>query len=160
MRRFPELISQNLNSEKAVFPRDFRSRWNIVLTGFLMEHQSAIESWIPHVQRWEAEFPSFSFFEIPVLPPFDFSSRVSVHLSLKWYLEDGLRRSRMYPVFTDVGAFLRATNSPNQAQNRIFLLDSRGNIMVNAPGPARENLVELFERKFTQADEDIWRPLR
>ncbi len=158
MRRFPDLISQNLRSGKGSFPRGFSSRWNVVLTGFLMEHQTSIETWIPHVQRWQSEFPSFSYYEMPVLPPFDFASRASIHLSLKWYMGDSRRREQMYPVFTDVRDFMRATNTPNQAQSRTFLLDSRGNILINAPGPARENLLELFERKFTQADEDIWRP--
>ncbi len=160
MQRFPELIGQNLHSEKAVFPADFSGHWNVVLTGFLMEHQQIIDSWLPVVQRWEAELPSFSYYEVPVLPAFDFASRASIHLSLNWYIADPARKSRTYPIFTDVAAFLRATKTPSQVQSRTFLLDSRGNILVNAPGPARDNLVELMERKFTRADEDIWRPQR
>lgn len=158
MMRFPELIGQNLNSEKGVFPGDFSSQWTVVLTGFLMEHQATIQTWIPHLRRWEQEYPSLRYYEMPILPAFDFASRVSIHLSMRWYISDRERRERTYPVFTDVGSFLKATNTPGQVRARTFLLDSRGNILINAPGPARPNMVELFERKFGPVQEELWRP--
>ncbi len=158
MKQFPDIISQNLNSAKGRFPGDFTARWNILLVGFLMEHQRNMESWLPYVQQWEETLDSCKYYEMPVLPPFDFTSRASIFLSMRWYIGDVDRRERTFATYTDIRDFLRATGTSSQVQSRIMLVDSAGAIHINAPGSASDNLVELFNRKFGLISQDIWTP--
>lgn len=121
-----------------------------------MEHQHDIAQWIPRLEEWEERIPFFEYIEMPVMPRFDFTSRASIFLSMRWFIPEKRRRRRTYPIYTEMRDFLMATNTPSQVQARAMLVDNRGQIHINAPGSPSENIIELFERRMGTETREIW----
>ena len=131
---FPGLVGIDLHGKEKIIPDSFSGNLNVIVVGFLREHQDPINTWIPEVEALMAETPGLAFYEVPLIYKINPAYRTWINNGMRMGIPDDAARSRTITVYTDREKFLQVTNmQPDRIY--VLLLDKAGKILWRAEGP-------------------------
>jgi hypothetical protein len=148
--QFPKVQGISLLGDDVALPEGFEGEVNLVSMGFEHKHQLDINTWIDAVPDLSEAFPTFRFYEVPVI--------YEAGPLFRWWLNNGMRigvveeeaRKRTITVYTDRTAFSQAIDLASLDEIHTVLLDAEGRILWRRTGPASEKekraLISAIER--------------
>jgi hypothetical protein len=131
---FPEVSGWNLERRQFEFPGDFAGKFNLVFIPFLRIHQDDVDTWIPTVQKIEADIPGFIYYEMPTLTTMSALSRTFLNEGMRAGIPDSTSRQRTITLYLDKENFRFALNIPSENDIHLLLMDSQGLILWRIAG--------------------------
>lgn len=131
---FPELDGRNLQRHEVQLPQGFAGQANLVLFGFVRDHQDDIDTWIPQCERLEQEVEGFRFYEVPFL--------AGRYRLIRFWIDGGMRdgipdqqaRERTITVYGGRKAALKQLGVTDVRSIRAFLVTPSGEVLWRSEG--------------------------
>jgi hypothetical protein len=144
---FPLITGANLNGQNYNLPKDFSGKINIVTIGFEREHQIAIDTWIPQIQKLieSNKTLSIKFYELPVIYELGTFSRAWINNGMRIGIRDEEARNRTITIFTNRDKFIEILK---MKIDKIYLivLDDNGKILWRCEGEMTREKLNLLQR--------------
>jgi hypothetical protein len=132
--QFPEVSGYNLDRRNFSFPSDFEGDLNLLIVAFKQNHPSTVNTWIPHVQKLEREFPGMVYYELPTIKEMSLVSRTFINEGMRAGIPDQTARERTVTLYIDKERFNAALNIPDEEDIQLFLVDTSGRIIWREKG--------------------------
>lgn len=132
--RFPAVAGDALDGTPFLAPRDLAVGRTVALIGFVLEHKSELESWVPYVDALVRSRP-------------DVRARLFIVLGTPKWLRRGILtalraavqapelRASTVPLFVDVEAFARSLGISDRAHLTLMLVEPDSRITWRGSGP-------------------------
>lgn len=98
---FPRLEAPNLNKQKVRFPEGLAGERNVLLLGFLRNHQDDIDTWLPALPALTERYPGLAYYELPVIDQSNFVFRWILRVDMRAGIPDEQQRSRTVTLHLD-----------------------------------------------------------
>lgn len=132
--QFPEVSGYNLDRRNFSFPSDFEGDLNLLIVAFKQNHQSTVNTWLPHVQELEREFPGMVYYELPTIKEMSLISRTFINEGMRAGIPDQTARERTVTLYINKERFNAALNIPDEEDIQLFLVDRSGQIIWREKG--------------------------
>ena len=144
---FPLITGANLNGENFNLHKDFSGKLNIVSIGFEREHQTAIDTWIPSINKIIDlnKNLSIKFYELPVIYELGTFSRAWINNGMRIGIRDEEARNRTITVFTNRDKFFEILKMQGD-KIYLLLLDDKGKILWRCEGEMNREKLNLLQR--------------
>jgi len=136
-QHFPTIVAQNIDGDDVAYPSGLAGQVNLVLLGFLREHQAETESWGDFATVLSAEQPGFAGYQMPVLAGLPGIAKFGIRAGFRGNVTDPARRQTLTLYFCSAAekAALKsalAIDSDNDAV--AVLIDADGTVLWRAVG--------------------------
>lgn len=138
---FPAVLGTTLNGERIALPDGFAGERNLVALGFSTADRDAVTSW----ERVGLRRYSVAFYALPTLGSGSLVSRFFIDNALRFAVTGEDARERTIALHLDRAAFRRALGLDADGGAVVLLLDSAGNELWRAEGPATDELVAALD---------------
>ena len=135
MDAFPRLKARNLEGRAYQLPGDLDGELNVVIIAFQRWHQDLVDTWVPWLERLEAERPSVRFYELPTLSNMYSMARGFIDGGMAAGIPSPAARERTLTVYTDVRQALAAWRISDNRTIWTMLVDKQGRILWRGEGP-------------------------
>lgn len=144
---FPQINGANLNGKNFNLPIDFSGKFNIIAIGFEREHQDAINTWIPSLQKIidSNKNLSIKFYELPVIYELGRFSRAWINNGMRLGIRDSQARDRTITIFTNRDKFFEILNMQGD-KIYLLLLNNNGKILWRCDGEMTKDKLNLLEK--------------
>ncbi len=139
--RFPAVLGTTLNGERIALPDGFAGERNLVALGFSTADREAVTSWESVGMRRY----SVAFYALPTLDSGGLVLRFLMDNALRFAVTGEDARERTIALHLDRAAFRRALGLEAEGGAVVLLLDSAGNELWRAEGPATDELVATLD---------------
>jgi len=132
--QFPTVAGKNLERNSFHLPRDLDGQLNVLLIAFQRWHQSLVDTWVPFLQRLEAEHPELRYYELPTIQHLNPLSRVFINEGMRAGIPDPTARERTITLYVDKEAFRRTLHLPHEEDIYVLLVDRQGEVLWQVTG--------------------------
>lgn len=148
--QFPIVSGLNLDNTEYTLPDDFEGELVFVVIPFSDEQQITAESWLNPVRELAEQYPTLSFYNVPVFPDIEPAFRLVIRAGLVVAISEPELRTATITVFLeDRDQFLEALNFPDVEAIQSLVLNANGEVLWQADGAYTEeagtSLRELVE---------------
>ena len=147
---FPNVEGSNLNDREYSLPADFEGTWNLVLLGYLKEHQAQVDTWLAIGPTLEERFESLRYYELPTLEVLTPQRRTRLDNRMKAEITRSDTRDRTITLYLDRTAFLESLGLSSTNEIHAILVDRDGRVVWIHEGPrtdpAERTLTRTLER--------------
>jgi hypothetical protein len=131
--QLPTLTVQRLDQQRFVLPQGLLAERTLALVAFHPNQRDELRSWIRGLRLDQDR--SITWFKMPVLnDPGSERARSDIESVLLAGHASEIDRSRLVPVFTDRGAFIRAAGLSSSEHAWVLVLDRDGKVLARAEG--------------------------
>ena len=144
---FPEARGSNLNDKAYQLPGDFEAEWNLVLLGYLKEHQGEVNTWLAVAPDLEERFEFLRTYELPTLEALTEAKRDRLDGMMKAEIRNSDTRDRTITLYLDRPAFLEALHIDTTDAIHALLVARDGRVVWWHEGThSRRAEAELIDR--------------
>ena len=133
---FPRVTGINLLGDEVRLPDGFEGDINLVVVGFVQEHQKDIDTWIAALPGLLAAGSSLRLYEVPVIYRASAPFRLWVNNGMHYGIPDPVARKRTITVYADQGKFVESVGASGLDRIHALLVDKSGRIIWRTQGPA------------------------
>lgn len=133
-RVFPNLQGQNLERRDVLIPRELAGQANLIIFGFVRDHQQDIDTWIPHCDALERELQGFRFYEIPFIAGQYRLMRFWIDGGMRRGIPDRSARERTITVYGGRSAAMQQLGVSDLTKIYAFLVKPNGEILWQTEG--------------------------
>ena len=126
-----------LDRQKVTLPAEFTAARNVLIIGFQLDQQQALDDWF--VAAGPGEAASFQRWILPIFPRENFVYRWWQNASLRGRLAPGQPRHYTVPLYVDMATFLQGLRLPSQPDVLLLVTDRAGHVLWQTVGPVDEN---------------------
>ena len=124
----PIISGINLKQQAFVFPRDFKSDFNLIFITFLQQQQEIVNTWLPFVQKIEADYPSTAYYTFMIIDEMPSPTQSSINEKIQSH-PDEHTVERTVILYIDTQSFMQSMNIQNKNDVHILLIDGDGEIL-------------------------------
>lgn len=131
---FPKASGKNLQRKKFEFPKDFPTKFNLVLIAFYRHHQDDVDTWIPFAKKLESEFEDLNYFEFPVIYQMGPFRQFMLNEGMRAGIPDQTAREKTITLYLDKSEFLGQLGIQTQDSIQILLVSDSGEVLWRETG--------------------------
>jgi len=143
---FPSIKASDLNKQDVQLPRGLKGEWNLVLIGFLREHQNDIDTWLPSLPALVQSHPKLSYYELPVIERTNFMLRWVIATGMRGGIPDKAQRARTITLYVDKKKFRDALGIAAEDRIYVLLVNKAGEVMWRSEGTASGDKLQSLEK--------------
>ena len=131
---FPDLEGTNLEKRDIALPAALPGKANLIIFGFVRDHQEDINTWIPRCEELEREVAGFRFFEVPFLAGRYRLIRFWIDGGMRRGIPDRAARERTITVYGGRSAAMRQLGITDLGKIYAFLIRPSGEVLWRSEG--------------------------
>lgn len=131
---FPIVSGSNLLRQKVDLPSALSAELNLVLIAFQQWQQATVDTWLPFAERLELKYPSFRYYELPMIQRLNFLARTFINEGMRAGIPDQKARKRTITLYLDKEVFRRSLAIPYENDICVLLLDRQGKVLWRSEG--------------------------
>jgi len=131
---FPTLGGTNLEKQDIALPTELPGKANLIIFGFVQDHQEDINTWIPRCEELEREVAGFRFFEVPFLAGQYRLIRFWIDGGMRRGIPDRAARERTITVYGGRSAAMRQLGITDLGKIYAFLIRPSGEVLWRSEG--------------------------
>jgi hypothetical protein len=132
--RFPTLNARDLEGRSLQIPDDLPGPARLVVLAFQRDHQSPIETWLPHLSALEKEFPGLEVWEVAALSRRYRVWRGVIDHGMRAGIADARVRRHTLTSYLDLQELQRPLDLRDFADIHLYLLDGHGLVLWQGAG--------------------------
>jgi hypothetical protein len=149
---FPTVTGINLLGDEVRLPGGFEGDLNLVVIGFVQEHQKDIDTWIAALPDLEVARPSLRLYEVPVIYRASAPFRLWVNNGMHYGIPDPVARKRTITVYTDQKKFVESVGVTGFDRIHALLVDNSGRIIWRGQGGANPESLSALKSKLKSSE--------
>ncbi len=142
---FPSLKASDLNKQEVQLPGGLKGEWNLLLIGFLREHQNDIDTWLPSLPAIVQSHPKLAYYELPVIARSNFMLRWVIATGMRGGIPDKAQRARTITLHLDKKPFRDALGLATEDRIYVLLVNKAGEVLWRAEGTASSDKLQSLE---------------
>jgi isoquinoline 1-oxidoreductase subunit beta len=147
---FPVVTGSNLSGKRYTLPQDFEGDYNAVVLPYLIEQQASVETWNPALQRLAEQYPTFRYYEVPVLRNYNWLRQRYIDQAMRSGIPAGPVRDRTITLYLDVANFNQSLGLPSIDTIYILLVNRAGEVLWQAAGAYTPEQGEALAQKLAE----------
>ncbi len=132
--RFPQADGFNLESEPLSLPADFAGTLNVVILAYIQWQQSQVNTWLPPLERLQAQYPDVAVYELPVIEDRSVLAKAFIDAGMRLGVPNREIRRKTVTLYLDVSTFNEALQVDHTDVIHILLLDADGTVLWREVG--------------------------
>lgn len=142
---FPRLEASNLNKQKVRFPEGLTGERNVLLLGFLREHQDDIDTWLAPLPALMSRHADVAYYELPVIDRSNFFFRWILRTGMRAGIPDKQQRARTVTLHLDKKKFRDALQVESEETIRLLVINKAGAVLWRTQGRADEAKLQALD---------------
>jgi hypothetical protein len=145
--RFPTFSGQSLSGEEVTFPDVFSTEYVLIVSVFSREQQMDIVPWLATLEELTQTHPNFSFYDIPMIANVPAPIRLASLAIMRALVDEELQDDVVVVFVETQEVFLEALEIPNVDNIRVFIVNTKGEVLWCTDGDVTEETIAALEEQ-------------